>query len=265
MLCRDQVSQKFNLKLTRDKVPSLSLFPVIPQPSTISTMSSGSITISYTTLAEIAVAAAVIGGVAFIGSKQISSNNSPIPASSGSSSSSSKNKSKKKRQGTAVTNGGGGSGGVSDQVEHVSNKLQESVNQVQESVKNGVETLRENESVKKGVEQVQQVGDKVQQVVKDQLVQPATANGGGKNKKKKNKGGNKTPPTTSSTQEKEKKEDMRDYELEPENPPARVMKIVGGEIGAPPSKNGAGSDEWEKPDGFGGDDEGEWESVVSKS
>lgn len=231
-------------------------------------MSSGSITISYTTLAEIAVAAAVIGGVAFIGSKQIStpiSADSPSTASAPASASKAAKNKKKRATGTA----GGAGEPIQRQVEHVVDQLGASVQQVGTSVQKGVQAIKENESVKEAVAQVQQtkaqVEDKVGQVASQIASQtPAvpgttTTNGAKKKNKNKNKSGNKTPPVAA---EEKKKEDMRDYELEPENPPARVMKIVGGEIGAP--KSNGESNGWENPDSFGGDDEGEWESVVSK-
>ncbi|GAA5912320.1 uncharacterized protein JCM6883_003326 [Sporobolomyces salmoneus] len=240
-------------------------------------MSSGSITISYTTLAEIAVAAAVIGGVAFIGSKQISSSSSPsspVPASTSSSSKSSSSKNKKKRSNVATLNGTT-PGQVLEKVEHVASSTLE---QAQQTAQAGVKAVKENETVQKGVEQVQKVAKEVSEKVQEQvenvkpLVQEATSTvggGGGKSKKNKKKGGNKTPPSQpapSTEKEKEKKkDDMRDYELEPEQPPARVMKIVGGDIGADPSivPRGGAEDGWEKAESFD-QDEGEWESVVSK-
>lgn len=221
-------------------------------------MSSGSITISYTTLAEIAVAAAVIGGVAFIGSKQISSSStSPIPAQGGGSSKNAiKNKKKRSANGQIPS-----VGEVQEKVEHVAN-------QVKEGVQNGVKAVQENESVKKGVEQVKQVANDVANKV-EEVKQEGIAAGSStttKNKKKKNKGGNKTPPTQQPEKKQNKKgDDMRDYELEPEHPPARVMKIVGGDIGADPATIGKGNgDEWEKAEAFE-DDDGEWDTVVSKS
>ncbi|GAA5882932.1 hypothetical protein JCM16303_006657 [Sporobolomyces ruberrimus] len=224
-------------------------------------MSSGSITISYTTLAEIAVAAAVIGGVAFIGSKQISSSStSPIPAQGGGSS---KNAIKNKKKRASTANGQIPSvGEVQEKVEHVAN-------QVKEGVQNGIKTVQENESVKKGVEQVKQaandVANKVEEVKQDGVNAVGSTTTTTKNKKKKNKGGNKTPPTQQPEKKENKKgDDMRDYELEPEHPPARVMKIVGGDIGADPATIGKGNgDEWEKAEAFE-DNDGEWDTVVSK-
>ncbi|GAA6024380.1 hypothetical protein JCM11491_001112 [Sporobolomyces phaffii] len=207
-------------------------------------MSSGSITISYTTLAEIAVAAAVIGGVAFIGSKQVAS--SPIkaagPPSSASSSSSSSSKSKKKKQ------------QQSSVVAPVVDAVQLAAERVQPAVV--------------------EVKDKVVQLATDASASSTTTKPPTNNKKKNKKGGNKTPPAAAAAAaaapEKpndKKKDDMRDYELEPQPTPARVLKIVGGEIGADPAaaKSARGEDGWEKPDAFqDDDDEGGWESVVSK-
>jgi hypothetical protein len=165
---------------------------------------------------------------------------------------------------------------VKDKVEHVVNQVGQQTKLV---VSNGVKAIQENETVKQGVEQVgkvvEQASDKVREL-KEQSTAPVNG-GGGKKKKNKKSGGNKTPPTpaaaTSSQKPEDKGDDMRDHELEPRNPPARVIKIVGGEIGADPEQvrkeNAARGGEtvedgWEKPDAFEEDD-GEWESVVSKS
>jgi hypothetical protein len=125
------------------------------------------------------------------------------------------------------------------------------------------------QTVKDRVEETKQV---VQQV-KDKLVQQAptasTNGGGGKNNKKKSqKNKNETISTTTASDQPEQKknsdDDMRDYELEPEQVKPRVMKLVGGDIGAAPHDDDD-ADSWEKTDGLDQDDQGEWESVVSKS
>ncbi|GAA5933762.1 uncharacterized protein JCM15063_001412 [Sporobolomyces koalae] len=226
-------------------------------------MSGGSITISYTTLAEIAVAAAVIGGVAFIGSKQLAA---PVSAGSASasnlgsgSSSSSKNK-KKKRAGTSAA-------AVVDEVRERAGHV---ANEVQHVVENGIASAKELPVVQQATKQAQpalelaqakvrQAGEAVAAALPSAPAPASTTTNGtakGNKKKNKNKSGNKTPPVE------QKKDDMRDYQLEPEHAPARVMKIVGGEIGATPAPKDDGS-EWEKADAFD-DDGGEWESVVSK-
>lgn len=223
-------------------------------------MSSGSITISYTTLAEIAVAAAVIGGVALIGSKQISSASSisPVPATSNKSTANGAGKKKKKSSSaTAVA-----------AVVDAKDKVVEHVARVEQAV-----APQAKQAAKAVADKAQQVQEQVVKPAVEAVTAPsqpraesptATATGG-KSKKKNKKGGNKTPPQQQEQEkpkaEAAKKDDMRDYELEPEQPRARVMKIVGGDIGADPKDASAG---WEKPDAFE-DDEGEWESVVSKS
>ncbi|GAA5838153.1 hypothetical protein JCM5353_001514 [Sporobolomyces roseus] len=217
---------------------------------------SGSVTISYTTLAEIFVACALIGGVSYVFSTSSSSSSLPNSPHSAQSSTATKNK-KKKRSPV----GGGVQGAVEqvkENVEHVattSSKLvQEKVNQVNQNPQVKEVIKQVGVVVGNAQEKVGQVG----QGVIDQVDQVKTTS-----QKKKQKG-SKTPPTSTKQQEKKKEDDMRDYEIEPENESKRVMKIVGGDIGAPnpPPSTSTTSEEWEKVPQD--DDEGEWDTVVSK-
>lgn len=221
--------------------------------------SSGSVTISYTTLAELALAAALIGGVSYVfNSKQSTTTTSPHSATPSISN-------KKKKQAKRSPGVQGSLEEVKDNVEHVATRVQEKVQQQVQNNPQVKQAVKQASQVAQQAKEVVQVGvQKVQESI-PVVIQEQITTTGSKNKKKKNnnKGGNKTPPP----QEKKDNDDMRDYEVEPQVKPARVMEIVGGKIGASSDKEKnagkEGEGEWEKLE----DEEegGEWESVVSKS
>lgn len=148
---------------------------------------------------------------------------------------------------------------VKENVEHVattgSKLVQEKVQQINENPQVKEAIKQAGELVGNAQEKVGQVG----QGVIDKVDQVKTTS------QKKKKKGSKTPPTSTTQQEKKKEDDMRDYQVEPENESKRVMKIVGGDIGAPnpPPSTSTTSEEWEKVPQD--DDQGEWDTVVSKS
>ncbi|BGP01576.1 Serine/arginine repetitive matrix protein 2 [Rhodotorula toruloides ATCC 204091] len=232
-------------------------------------MSSGSITISYTTLAEIALLSALVAGVAYIGSKP--SANSPHPtASSLASGHSGKKKAAKKKKAAGVVQQ------VQDAAQPVVDKASEVVHAASTAVQQQVNNPPP--AVKKAVEAVQEV---VQETV-----------AGSKKKGKKAKSAAKGGPSASTSGANSSSEaapktdaekhaaatkgslsdahpaaDMRDDSLDSQPHVARVMKVVGGKAGADPKSllkvPGQDEDGWERPDAFD-DDDGEWEAVTSK-
>lgn len=217
----------------------------------------GSVTISYTTLAEVALVAALVGGIAYIGSSK--SANQPHPTSSSlapqpPAAGAKKSNKKKKGAKTAPT-----------AVEPVV----EAATAVKDHVVAGASAAvqRAQPAVQEAVAQVKQVATQVQEVAAGAATKKS---GGGK---KANKKGSPKPDATKpdATKHAEQKvvheqSDRADM-VDPKDHPqvARVMKVVGGKVGAappPPAPSAAqGDGEWESLE----DDEGGWESVVSKS
>lgn len=216
----------------------------------------GSVTISYTTLAEVALVAALVGGIAYIGSSK--SANQPHPTSSSlapqpPAAGAKKSNKKKKGAKTAPT-----------AVEPVV----EAATAVKDHVVAGASAAvqRAQPAVQEAVAQVKQVATQVQEVAAGAATKKS---GGGK---KANKKGSPKPDATKpdATKHAEQKvvheqSDRADM-VDPKDHPqvARVMKVVGGKVGAappPPAPSAAqGDGEWESLE----DDEGGWESVVSK-
>ncbi|BGP26017.1 serine/arginine repetitive matrix protein 2 [Rhodotorula toruloides] len=233
-------------------------------------MSSGSITISYTTLAEIALLVALVGGVAYIGSKPAA--NSPHPTASSLAQPGKKKSVAKKKK----------AGSVTQQVQDAAQPAVDKASEVVHAASTAVEHQVNNRppAVQKAVEAVQ---DTV-----------AQATGAAKKKGKKGKatgskggpsastsGANSSSETSAPKTDAEKHAaatrgalsnahpaaDMRDDSHDPQPHVARVMKVVGGKAGADPKSllkvPGQNEDGWERPDAFD-DDDGEWEAVTSK-
>lgn len=230
-------------------------------------MSSGSVTISYTTIAEVALVAALVGGIAYIGSSK--SANAPHPALAPQLAPSSTNKSAKGKKKKAS------SSSAQAQVQTaVVEPVVEVATAVKDHVVNAAKSVAQQPAVKQAVQQAQQVVQNVPEGVSTAASEPSKK----KAASKKNKGGNKAAPApelkpdaTKYAEQKVKSEgalgaDMVDPEVDSKPQVARVMKVVGGKAGAPQVNGGGGaSDEgWERADAFD-DDEGGWESVVSKS
>lgn len=218
----------------------------------------GSVTISYTTLAEVALVAALVGGIAYIGSSKsanqphpTSSSLAPQPPSAGAA-----KKSNKKKKGTAKV--------APAAVEPVV----EAATAVKDHVVAGASAAvqRAQPAVQEAVAQVKQASAQIATQVQE-VASTATAkkSGGGKKANKK-----AAPPKPDATKHAEQKavheqSDRADM-VDPKDHPqvARVMKVVGGKVGAappPPAPSVAQDGEWESLE----DDEGGWESVVSKS
>ena len=218
----------------------------------------GSVTISYTTLAEVALVAALVGGIAYIGSSKsanqphpTSSSLAPQPPSAGAA-----KKSNKKKKGTAKV--------APAAVEPVV----EAATAVKDHVVAGASAAvqRAQPAVQEAVAQVKQASAQIATQVQE-VASTATAkkSGGGKKANKE-----AAPPKPDATKHAEQKavheqSDRADM-VDPKDYPqvARVMKVVGGKVGAappPPAPSVAQDGEWESLE----DDEGGWESVVSKS
>ncbi|GAA5990278.1 hypothetical protein JCM10908_005909 [Rhodotorula pacifica] len=213
--------------------------------------SSGSVTISYTTLAEVALVAALVGGIAYIGSSK--SANSPHPTTSSlapTSSAGAKKSSKKKK----------GSSKASPAAVAVPEPVVEAATAVKDHVVAGASAAvkRVQPAVQEAVAQAKEAVAQVQQAV----VEPAALGKKASKKGKKAPSPSPKPDATKHAEQKVQKEDaatadMIDAKDHPQV--ARVLKVVGGKVGAQPDE------QWES---FGGadqeDQDGGWESVVSK-
>ncbi|GAA5893912.1 hypothetical protein JCM5296_004634 [Sporobolomyces johnsonii] len=247
-------------------------------------MSNGSITISYTTLAEVALAGAFIAGVAFLGSSKLATS----PAHPGAvpdahadvSKPSAKSKKLKKKKGTQGSGNASDSGAATpllDHAHHLKDDLVETASsaaqQVQTKAKQAADAVKSNETVQQAAQAV------------SNAAAGAAGSGGaaatGKGKKKKGaaaKAGSQKPPQQQQQSAAEahaaaraappsSTDDMRDPSIDDDVKVSRVMKIVGGKSGADPEsvkkQEGRGDEGWEKADAFD-DDEGGWESVTAK-
>jgi len=256
-------------------------------------MSSGSITINYTTLAEIALVGALIGGICYAGSKGSAA--LPVAASSSSSAASqhlddakgtlhakAKKASKKKK-------------GALAQVHDAAAPL---VDQAVSAASTAVNTAKQQPAVQKAAKVVQGAAAQASGAAQDaaKAVQGAAASAGASvgaggaapapaaaasGKKGKKKGGNKAAAAAAGGAEHkpdaevhaEQKHpapsgptaDMRDSDDDAVHV-ARVLKVVGGKVGADPnSLQVPKADEaWERSDSFD-DEDGGWEAVPSKS
>ncbi|KPV74127.1 uncharacterized protein RHOBADRAFT_53991 [Rhodotorula graminis WP1] len=264
--------------------------PSAPSPA----MSSGSITINYTTLAEIALVGALIGGICYAGSKGQAA--LPVDASSASHAlddahSALHNKAKKankKKKGALA------------QAQDAAAPL---VDQAVSAASSAVNTVKQQPVVHKAAQAAQAAQGAAAQAsnaahTAAKAVQGAAASAGasvgassaapappaGSSKKGKKKGGNKAASSAAAAAaagaehkpdaevHAEQKHpapsgptaDMRDSDDDAVHV-ARVLKVVGGKAGADPnSLQVPKADEaWERSDSFD-DDDGEWEAVPSK-
>ncbi|GAA5917019.1 hypothetical protein JCM8208_001712 [Rhodotorula glutinis] len=249
-------------------------------------MSSGSVTLSYTTLAEIALVGALIGGICYAGSKgQVAL---PVDASSAShavddakAALHTKAKKANKKKKTAVA-----------QVHDAAAPL---VDQAVSAASTAVNAAKQQPVVQRAAQAVQgaaaQASGAAQNAAK--AVQGAAASAGasvgassaapapaaGSSKKGKKKGANRAAAAAGGADHKPDAEvhaeqkhpapsgptaDMRDSDDDAVHV-ARVLKVVGGKAGADPnSLQVPKADEaWERSDSFD-DDDGEWEAVPSK-
>lgn len=251
-------------------------------------MSSGSITVSYTTLAEIGLVAALIGGIAYAGAA--SSKGSPVPAAAhalddaqGAAQSKTKKANKKKK----------------GAVQQARDQAAPLVDQAVSAASTAVNTVKQQPAVQKAAQAVQDAAAQASTAAQGaaKAVQDAAAGAGAaagssasapapsskKGKKKGNKGA--SPPSTSAGAGAPKPDaeahaeqkhpapsgptaDMRDGSDDEPVHVARVLKVVGGKAGADPNSlqvpGAKGNEAWERPDSFD-DDDGEWEAVPSKS
>lgn len=220
----------------------------------------GSVTISYTTLAEVALVAALVGGIAYIGSSK--SHNQPHPTSSSLApqppSAGAKKSNKKKKN--ATKNSVAPAAAVEPVVE--------AATAVKDHVVAGASAAvqRAQPAVQEAVAQVKQASAQVATQVQE-VASGATAKKSGGGKKANKKGGASPKPDATKHAEQKvvlEQSDRADM-VDPKDHPqvARVMKVVGGKVGAapPPPPAPAQDGEWESLE----DDEGGWESVVSKS
>lgn len=242
-------------------------------------MSSGSVTISYTTLAEVALVAALVGGIAYIGTSNKA--NQPHPTTSNLAPSHSdqgaqgaaKKSSKKKKKG--IQPGAGAGASAVDAAAAAVEPVVEVATAVKDKAVAGATAAakRAQQEAPAAVAEAQRVVQ--EQVHKLQEQAPAPSAGTKKGNKKKGgaaqaKNGGDKPDATKHAEEKAHTEqaataDMVDSASAASQPQvARVMKVVGGKVGADPAATGAAEDGWERADAFD-DDDGGWEAVVSKS
>ncbi|GAA5941614.1 hypothetical protein JCM3775_005127 [Rhodotorula graminis] len=258
-------------------------------------MSSGSITINYTTLAEIALVGALIGGICYAGSKGQAA--LPVDASSASHAlddahsalHNKATKANKKKKGALA------------QAQDAAAPL---VDQAVSAASSAVNTVKQQPVVHKAAQAAQaaqgaaaQASSAAQTAAK--AVQGAAASArasagassaapappAGSSKKGKKKGGNKAASSAAAAAAAAGAEHKPDAEVHaeqkhpaPSGPTAdmrdsdddavhvaRVLKVVGGKAGADPnSLQVPKADEaWERSDSFD-DDDGEWEAVPSK-
>ncbi|GAA5852513.1 hypothetical protein JCM9279_003481 [Rhodotorula babjevae] len=258
-------------------------------------MSSGSITINYTTLAEIALVGALIGGICYAGSKgqvalPVDASSSPAAAAAqqhlddakGTLQAKAKKASKKKK-------------GALAQVHDAAAPL---VDQAVSAASTAVHTAKQQPTVQKAAKAVQGAAAQATSAAQDAVkaVQGAAASAGASagagsaapapaasssGKKGKKKGGNKAAASAAAGGAEHKPDaevhaeqkhpapsgptaDMRDSDDDAVHV-ARVLKVVGGKAGADPnSLQVPKADEaWERSDSFD-DEDGGWEAVPSK-